>query len=87
MMVKLIGFDTETVKDKHNVHRIFSIKIYSDDFGFNLFSTNFDDIEQMFTRTTNKSVVLSANAQFDISAIIEKLCDLGFRITCFYTKA
>src|SRR3972149_4546132 len=68
-MVKLIGFDTETVI-RDRVHEFYSFQAYSEDFikkgeNINVFSTDAANIELLFTNRTNRAWFVCFNLAFD----------------------
>ena len=78
---KLIGLDTETVKDANNVHRLYSFQAYSEDYpNMSIFSTINDDyltaFKGLLTQRTNKAWFVTFNLSFDgmvVSRIVKEL--------------
>ncbi len=84
-MTKLIGFDTETVRDTNNVHRFFSFQAYSEDFeNMRVFSLDANDIEKLLTRKTNRAWFVCFNLSFDGMVVSRMLQGKGYKVdACF----
>ncbi|MBS7251858.1 MAG: hypothetical protein KIH08_14895 [Candidatus Freyarchaeota archaeon] len=85
-MVKIIGFDTETVFDGYSYY-FYSFQAYSPELGLKLFSTSPDEIEKVFNRQTRGAILLMKKMEYDLAVLRKILPSKQYKMVITYNKA
>jgi len=89
-MVKIIGFDTETVLAKHDkyfAYDFYSAQFYSPELELNDFLTDSKDVLAMFSNKTRNAIFLASNAEYDFTVLAKVLDKNYFTMRCLYNSA
>jgi len=87
MVMKIIGFDTETVTDNTGVPQFLSFQAYSPELRLNRFSLRREEIRNLFRKRTRNAVFMAMNAEYDALIISKVLVNEGFRLRFYYSKS
>ena len=89
-MVKIIGFDTETVLSKHGEHfayDFYSAQFYDPELELNHFLTDPSNVSEMFNYKTDGAIFLASNAEYDFTVLAKILDKDYFNMRCLYNGA
>jgi len=89
-MLKIIGFDTETVLTRHGEHfayDFYSAQFYNPELELNTFLTDPKDVSAMFSHKTQGAIFLASNAEYDFTVLAKILDKNYFSMRCLYNGA
>lgn len=89
-MVKIIGFDTETVLTRHDKflsYDFYSSQFFSPEMHIDHYLTDANKTQAMFSNRTQGAIFLASNAEYDFTVLTKVIDKNKFKMRCLYNGA